>query len=165
MQRQKRNDLLQFLAIAVVTAVIGVAVIYGLRDDVPEDPVVTDEESGQVATETSSISSEWCDEFEEGDCLPATCQANAHTIVVFHADWCPWCRKLKKETLSDHDVAKALKPFGKVSVDTETNPETSAAHEVSGIPAVIVLDGSCKEVLRLPGFVDAERLLEELRGL
>ncbi|MFC1702851.1 thioredoxin family protein [Patescibacteria group bacterium] len=166
MPQQENTGWLQFMVWCAIAVVIGIGIAQVFRaglSEEPTPPAVAENESAD--TTRSTISSAWCDELEEGDCLPAVCEAKPHTIVVFHADWCPWCRKLKEDTLSDPAVIEALKPFGKVSVDTETNPATSAAYEVSGIPAIVVLDGNCNEVLRIPGFVDAERLLDELYGL
>ncbi len=164
MSQEKKVDYLLILVVVAVSAVTGMGVISALhgRDSADSERAVADE---VATTPVSTISPEWCDEREKGDCLPATCQANARTIVVFHADWCSWCRKLKQETLSDPAVVEALKPFGKVSVDTETNGDTSDAYGVDGIPAIVILDKDCKEALRISGFVDAERLLKELDGL
>lgn len=173
MPQKENGSFLRFLIITPLVLVCGVCIVCilvcgarivrVLRDNCSGDPkpaIVVGNGSA-----TSTVSSGWCDESEEGDCLPATCQAHMHTVVVFHADWCPWCRMLKRETLSDPAVINALKPFGKVSVDTEENSDTSAAYEVSGIPVIVVLDKDCKEVIRISGFVDAETLLEELDGL
>lgn len=173
MRKEENGGFLRFLIITPLVLVCGVCIVCilvcgarivrVLRDNCSGDPkpaIVVGNGSA-----TSTISSGWCDELEEGDCLPTICRAHAHTVVVFHADWCPWCRKLKQEVLSDPAVIDALKAFGKVSVDTEGNTDTSAAYEVTGIPSIVLLDKDCKESLRITGFVDAETLLKELDGL
>lgn len=153
-QKKKNSGSLYFLIITLLTVVVTACAIFILRAI-----------DGAATSVEPTASSEWCNELEEGDCFPATCRARAHTVVVFHADWCPWCRKLEREVLTDPSVIDALKVFGKVSVDTEENTDTSAAYEITGIPTIVLLDRDCRETLRIRGFVDAETLLRELDGL
>lgn len=104
----------------------------------------------------------WCNETPEGACLPATCQANARTIVLFTAEWCPACHELESTTLVDPRVSARLDGYGTVLVDVDRNPDLAAQANVSGIPTMIVLDGECRAIGGLQGYRDADDFIDAL---
>ncbi|KPJ85764.1 hypothetical protein AMJ57_01845 [Parcubacteria bacterium SG8_24] len=108
---------------------------------------------------------DWCSEEGDGNCLLRLCSANERTIVVFYADWCPWCGKLKKETLADRRVQEVLKGYARVIIeDGEKNAVFADALEIRALPTVIVLEPGCTGRLRIDGYVDADTLLEALKS-
>jgi thiol:disulfide interchange protein DsbD len=106
----------------------------------------------------------WCQQSPDHNCLAEACAANQTTLVVFGANWCPYCRLLEKETLADPQVQRALANYGRVHVDTDANPELAQANGVSGIPVIIFFDGACQPTDdRIIGFVTPSELLEFLQ--
>ena len=77
-------------------------------------------------------------------------------VVLFTADWCPPCKTLKSETLSDSRVKAALAAgFTPVVVDLtdRAGPNNRIAQEygVQGIPTVILFDSAGREKKRTHG--------------
>ena len=42
-------------------------------------------------------------------------------MIYFHADWCPWCRRMEANTFSDSDVQDLSERFICIKIDTETD--------------------------------------------
>jgi thioredoxin:protein disulfide reductase len=90
-------------------------------------------------------------------------------IIDFYADWCLPCHELEHYTYTDLEVISALEPFSKLKVDA-TNPDTEEAlepierFEILGVPTVLFLDPTGKEVpkTRITGFVPAREFLKRL---
>jgi len=76
-------------------------------------------------------------------------------LIVFGADWCPWCRKLHSLFSENRQIANLLKhEYQVVLVDVgrrDRNMDIAAAHQVdlkkSGIPFLTVLDRQGKLVV------------------
>ena len=84
-------------------------------------------------------------------------------IMDFYADWCIPCHELDRFTYSDPRVIEALAGFARLKVDMTNpdNPNTAAAmdkFEIVGVPTIIFLDSSGKEVpeTRVTGFIPAD---------
>lgn len=99
-------------------------------------------------------------------------QASKKPIVMdFFADWCIPCHELDRFTYSNAEVIKELDSFARFKVDL-TNPDDEATQkliddfEVLGVPTVLFIDSSGKEVkeARLNGFYPAKEFLENLRS-
>ena len=64
-------------------------------------------------------------------------------VVDFTADWCPPCLAMKHDVWPDARVARAVADrFVPVLIDTDRDGATTARYDVTGIPAVLVLDGT-----------------------
>ena len=90
----------------------------------------------------------WCDEEPDRPCLTQNAASHDLTVVVFGAEWCPWCKEMKKATLDDPRVVARLRGIGKVHVDTDRNEDLSKRFNIRGIPAVKFFDRQGNE---LPG--------------
>ena len=77
-------------------------------------------------------------------------------FVLYTADWCPPCRKLKRDVLSDPDVDAFLSDnYVRVKIDLTDrggpNAMTASEYGVNGIPTVIVYDYAGVEINRVTG--------------
>ncbi len=115
-----------------------------------------------------SEGSDWCVESPEHRCLPTTCQRHEITAVLFHAEWCGWCKEFDKITLPDPEVQRRLAPFGKVKVDISDkgNDPLAASHGVRGVPVMVFLDRQCRPLPpRMEGYLDPGEFLRTLDEL
>ena len=90
-------------------------------------------------------------------------------VIDFGAKWCPWCKKLEAETLSNMEVQQALKSFVTLKVDM-TRPkknERAFAREfgVEGLPTVAFINSKGTELkeMKLVGFIPASEFLKLLK--
>ncbi len=87
-------------------------------------------------------------------------------LVDFYADWCVWCKKLEKDTLSDGAVAAYL---GERVVPLRLNVDTngrarSREFRVDGLPTLVVLSAEGREIGRIPGYLPPDAFLERIQG-
>jgi thiol:disulfide interchange protein len=61
-------------------------------------------------------------------------------VLFFSAKWCGWCEKMKKETLKDDKVIKALDEYVFYIVDLDKEAKVGKKYGVSGIPAYCIID-------------------------
>lgn len=59
-------------------------------------------------------------------------------FVFFHANWCEWCKKMEKETLTDPEVKKALEKYVFISVDFNKNPEIVKKYGGGRLPMYLI---------------------------
>jgi putative thioredoxin len=62
-------------------------------------------------------------------------------LVMFTADWCSWCQKMKNNVLPDPTVAAMMKNYIYVAVNTDQNAELTKKYGISGIPAFLITNG------------------------
>lgn len=92
-------------------------------------------------------------------------------ILVFSADWCPFCRRLERETLTDGEVARLAKRFVVFRVDmTPSNPpaetvELARKYGAEGLPTVAFLNerGERLESLTLVGYEPPRAFAQRMR--
>lgn len=80
-------------------------------------------------------------------------------FLLFYGPNCPYCVRLKTETLSEKEVLTALEGFICVSIDTSRDPETARRYGVAGVPLSIILSGDGRIQSYVQGFVDKTRFL------
>jgi thiol:disulfide interchange protein DsbD len=88
-------------------------------------------------------------------------------IIDFYADWCIPCKELDKETFSDDNVIKESKQFKALKADMtkSVSPEVEKLRnefKIVGVPTVLIIDASGKEVARITGFVKPQEFLKVL---
>lgn len=85
-------------------------------------------------------------------------------FLYFHAAWCGYCSKLKKETFTDDRIKAYLKDhFISIGVDTDKREKLASQWEVRGLPTLWFLEADGTKINNLPGFVNADQLLSILK--
>jgi thioredoxin:protein disulfide reductase len=105
---------------------------------------------------------DWCVASSTQPCLPAACATHDLTVIDFNAEWCTSCKRLEQTTLQDPSVSAALKPYGRISVNIDTNVDVADQYGVQGLPTLAFVNSSCEEVHRIEGYVDSGAFLEQL---
>lgn len=85
-------------------------------------------------------------------------------IAIVGAEWCGFCKKLDRKTLSNGEVKEALKAYHVVKIDADSSQgkEFSAKYGVQGLPTVIFLDEDGSERDRIEGYVSPEVFMTAL---
>ena len=91
-------------------------------------------------------------------------------IIDFYADWCLPCKELDRFSFSDRRVVELSTRFLTLKADLTRQESPEAAEltrhfDVKGVPTIVFLDGSGKEIqdLRLVSFEAADALLARMR--
>lgn len=87
-------------------------------------------------------------------------------MVDFYTDWCGWCKRLDRTTLSDPRVRQALARFVPVRLDAEKDGRAQADRlGVRGYPTIVFLDPAGAEVGRIGGYLEPGPFLAELDSI
>lgn len=77
-------------------------------------------------------------------------------LFVFGADWCTWCKKLEKSTLTDRDlVAYINSNFVPIHIDADKDPRVVEILEAESLPCAVVLSPNADLLGRFKGYKDA----------
>jgi thioredoxin-related protein len=84
-------------------------------------------------------------------------------FIHFTAQWCGWCKKMKKETYTDRDVIEYMDAnFAAAWVDTEKLPSLAQKYQVSSLPTLWFIDAKGKPLTAVPGYLGPDKLLRVL---
>jgi len=95
-------------------------------------------------------------------------KANKLVLVDVYTDWCGWCKRLDRDTYSDPDVSKYL---GEKFVCIKANAEKPkfrkkiAPFNVTGFPAILVLEPSGKLKGRMDGYLPPKEFSQALHSI
>lgn len=85
-------------------------------------------------------------------------------FLYFHASWCGYCVKLKKETFTDDRIKAYLNEhFVSIRVDTDKRKKIARQWGVRGLPTLWFLESDGTRINHLPSFVNADQLLMILK--
>jgi thioredoxin:protein disulfide reductase len=119
---------------------------------------------GSVAARESSVS--WITSEEEA--FTEAKSTGVPLLIDFAADWCAACRELDGKTWPDPAVIDAVGRFVPLRLDmTKTTEAVRAAQKkygIVGMPTVLVVDPSGKELGRFTGFKGPEETAEFLEA-
>ncbi|QDT55028.1 thiol:disulfide interchange protein precursor [Caulifigura coniformis] len=83
-------------------------------------------------------------------------ETNKPMLFVFGADWCTWCKKLEKSTLTDRElVAYINENFVPIHIDADRDPRVVEILEAEALPCAVVLSPNADLMGRIRGFKDA----------
>ena len=113
----------------------------------------------------SAADASWYQTLDEG--IFTSEASNKPMLVLYTADWCPPCQKLKKKTFSDSEVRTYLKAnFVQVKIDLSnkfgSNNAIAQEYGIQSIPAMIIYASDRSEVSRLSGYQSPGELLRWL---
>lgn len=78
---------------------------------------------------------------------------NKPMLLVFGAEWCHYCKKLEKETLSSSEMAKYInETFVPIHLDTDKEERVAEILKVSSLPCSIVLSPNADLLGRIEGY-------------
>lgn len=94
-------------------------------------------------------------------------KASGQPILVFvTSSACPYCVKLKDETLSDANIIAHIEThFTALRVDRGTQPALEQKLRVSSYPTLVILNADDSELHRQVGFISAGPLSQSLRKI
>ncbi len=101
----------------------------------------------------------------------ALAKANAEgkpVLIDFGAEWCAACKKLEHQTFPDPNVRSEAQRFVSLRVDATDDEDEQVIklkdkYKVVGLPTVIMLDKSGKEVVRFNDFVKPDQFYAAMK--
>lgn len=88
---------------------------------------------------------------------------NKPILIVFGADWCHYCKKLEKETLSQPEMARYInQTFVAVHLDADQEKKAMQTLKVKGLPCSVVLTPDAKLIGRIEGYKKGPEYREQL---
>lgn len=80
-------------------------------------------------------------------------------VLYFTAGWCGFCRQLERETLADPEVRAKLAPLARHKLDFDQQRGLVKEYGLRGVPSLLLVDATGRELSRLTGFVSRETML------
>ncbi len=85
-------------------------------------------------------------------------------MLMVEDEYCRWCVKMKKNTLSNHDVEETLKSFVLIKVDRNDNESMDSFEGLRGpIPSFHFFTPQRKRIDKIAGYYQAEDFLGYLK--
>lgn len=91
-------------------------------------------------------------------------ERNRKVFLYFWADWCRYCEKMEKETLSKKEVATVLNQnFIPIKINSDADQQLAARYFVRGLPTTWFLTETGEKISNLPGYVAPDLFVPILR--
>ncbi len=102
--------------------------------------------------------------YEEG--MAAGKKMNKKVFLVFHADWCRYCKIMEKETFQDPAVIAYLnRNFISVSVNSDKEKNIAVKFNVRGLPSTWFISENGDRIGNRPGYISAKEMINILKYL
>ena len=83
-------------------------------------------------------------------------QTGKPMLFVFGADWCTWCKKLEKSTLTDKQLVAYINDnFVPIHIDADRDPRVVQILEAEALPCAVILSPNADLLGRINGYKDA----------
>jgi len=83
-------------------------------------------------------------------------------LLYFSADWCKYCKEMKKTTLQDESVKNAIENYVFYIVDTDEEGDIARQYGVSGIPAYRIITDTEEVKKKSAGYMSVKTFLNWL---
>jgi FKBP-type peptidyl-prolyl cis-trans isomerase 2 len=103
----------------------------------------------------------WQEDFSKASATAR--QEDKSIALMLYADWCPWCKRMFKEILTDPVITAMSDRFVWVKINSDKHEEYKARFDQTGFPMVVVLDKEGKVLEKRQGFQPVYSLLEALQ--
>ncbi len=132
----------------IALAAVGVVVLFMAYTAMSSSSSNVEKRSGNKVV-FSGI--EWYTNLDEA--LKVAKSENKPVFIFFHAEWCKYCQRFKREVYPNPEVKSYLtQNFIPVAIDIDKDKATAAKFKVSYPPQEVVLSPDGREIARLPGF-------------
>lgn len=105
----------------------------------------------------------------EPEALASAKSGSRPAVVDFVADWCIPCHEMEGTTFVDPEVRSEADRFAMLKADITHENETTQGwidtYDVQGVPTVLFIDSTGKEVERLVGYVGPEEMVGAMRRI
>ncbi len=150
------------LIIALVFIAAGLFFVYTGHDYPEQAGAVPDDDISRTSDSRAGASGIIWQDYTQG--LKLAKEQNKPVFLYFHAQWCRYCKKLKKTTLKDQAVMDYLRDnFISISIDTDKNKNLANQWKVRGLPTLWFLKSDNSRITSIPGFVDEKQFLYVLK--
>lgn len=98
------------------------------------------------------------------DAIKKSGETKMEVLAFFVADWCSWCQKLKKDTLSDPKVKEAMKKYVVVYINADQDKATPKKFGIKYLPSYVVTNSQEKNLNSDGGFKTTDQFIQWLNG-
>jgi|688.fasta_scaffold17139_7 thiol:disulfide interchange protein len=109
-------------------------------------------------TEPSKLN-EQIETLSYSDAISTARDLKKQILVIYTADWCAYCKRMKSETLSNKKVKDAMKNYVVVYVDTDKDRSGVGKFSITGLPSYVVTNSNEAKIKTASGFMDANAFL------
>ncbi|PJZ25349.1 thiol:disulfide interchange protein [Leptospira hartskeerlii] len=85
-------------------------------------------------------------------------------FIDVYADWCGYCKTLKKEIYPKKEVKQELSKFVLLSLDGDRFPNLKKKYDVTGYPTLLFLDKNGSLTEKIAGMPDHKMVIKTLRS-
>jgi len=85
-------------------------------------------------------------------------------LIYFTADWCTYCRQLRRDVFDRSEFRNAAKNFVCVRVDADRRPELAAEYRVRAFPTMVLAGPGGTAIERIVGLTTPTALLTQMRA-
>ncbi|WP_082281269.1 thioredoxin family protein [Leptospira kirschneri] len=85
-------------------------------------------------------------------------------FIDVYADWCGYCKTLKKEIYPKKEVQLELSKFVALSLDGDKFPNLKRKYGIKGYPSILFLDRNGSLIDKITGMPDSKMILKSLKN-